>query len=167
LQDPTIRARVREEVAKPGGDWEPMGNLAGAEGVMPVGFRKPENRDYNGRRLSEIAAERGQDWLDAALDLLLSEGQRVSTVYFVISEEKVVEQLRQPWITIGTDAGGLDPTWAAELGPTHPRAYGSYPRILGRYVREQGVIELEDAVRKMSSAVAVRLRLQNPALLRP
>jgi len=167
LQDPTIRARVREEVAKPGGDWEPMGNLAGAEGVMPVGFRKPENRDYNGRRLSEIAAERGQDWLDAAMDLLLSERQRVSTVYFVISEENVVEQLRQPWITIGTDAGGLDPTWAAELGPTHPRAYGSYPRILGRYVREQGVIELEDAVRKMSSAVAVRLGLSNRGLLRP
>jgi len=167
LQDPTIRARVREEVAKPGGDWEPMGNLAGAEGVMPVGFRKPENRDYNGRRLSEIAAERGQDWLDAAMDLLLSERQRVSTVYFVISEENVVEQLRQPWITIGTDAGGLDPTWAAELGPTHPRAYGSYPRILGRYVREQGVIELEDAVRKMSSAVAARLGLSNRGLLRP
>lgn len=167
LQDPAIRALVREEVGKPGGDWEPMGSLAGAEGVMPVGFRKPENREYNGRRLSEIAAERGQDWLDAAMDLLLSERQRVSTVYFVISEENVVEQLRQPWITIGTDAGGLDPTWAAELGPTHPRAYGSYPRILGRYVREQGVIELEDAVRKMSSAVAARLGLSNRGLLRP
>jgi len=167
LQDPAIRARVREEVRRPGGDWEPMGNLAGPEGVMPIGFQKPENREYNGRRLSEIAAARGQDWLDAAMDLLMSERQRVGTVYFVISEENVVEQLRQPWVTIGTDAGGLDPAWAAELGPTHPRAYGSYPRILGRYVREQGVIELEDAVRKMSSAVAVRLGLKNRGLLRP
>jgi len=166
LQDPAIRARVREEVRWPSGDWEPMGNLAGPEGVMPIGFQKPENREYNGRRLSEIAAARGQDWLDAAMDLLMSERQRVGTVYFVISEENVVEQLRQPWVTIGTDAGGLDPAWAAELGPTHPRAYGSYPRILGRYVREQGVIELEDAVRKMSSAVAVRLGLKNRGLLR-
>jgi len=166
LQDPAIRARVREEVRSPSGDWEPMGNLAGPEGVMPIGFQKPENREYNGRRLSEIAAARGQDWLDAAMDLLMSERQRVGTVYFVISEENVVEQLRQPWVTIGTDAGGLDPAWAAELGPTHPRAYGSYPRILGRYVREQGVIELEDAVRKMSSAVAVRLGLKNRGLLR-
>jgi len=167
LQDPAIRARIREEVRNPAGDWEPMGNRAGPEGVMPVGFRRPENREYNGRRLSEIAAERGQDWLDAAMDLLVSERQRVATIYFVISEENVVEQLRQPWISIGTDAGGLDPTWAAELGPTHPRAYGSYPRILGRYVRDQGVIALEDAIRKMSSAVAARLGLRDRGLLRP
>ena len=133
---------------------------------MPIGFRKAENREYNGRRLSEIAAERGQDWLDAGMDLLVSERQRVSTVYFVISEENVAEQLRQPWISIGTDAGGLDPTWAADLGPTHPRAYGSYPRILGRYVRDQGVIELEEAIRKMSSAVAARLGLRDRGLLR-
>lgn len=167
LQDPAIRARIHEEVLKPSGDWEPMGNRAGPEGVMPIGFRKAENREHNGRRLSEIAAERGQDWLDAAMDLLVSERQRVATIYFVISEENVVEQLRQPWISIGTDAGGLDPTWAAELGPTHPRAYGSYPRILGRYVRDQGVIALEEAIRKMSSAVAARLGLRDRGLLRP
>jgi N-acyl-D-amino-acid deacylase len=167
LQDASVRARVREEVLHPGGDWEPMGNLAEPEGVMPIGFRKPENRGYNGRRLSEIASDRGQDWLDAAMDLLVSERHRVGTVYFVISEENIAEQLRQPWISIGTDAGGLDPVWAAELGPTHPRSYGSYPRILGRYVREQRVIELEDAVRKMSSAVATRVGLRDRGLLRP
>src|SRR5262252_5178561 len=167
LQDTSVRARVREEVLHPAGDWEPMGNLAEPEGVMPIGFRRPENRGYNGRRLSEIASDRGQDWLDAAMDLLVSERHRVGTVYFVISEENIVEQLRQPWISIGTDAGGLDPVWAAELGPTHPRAYGSYPRILGRYVREQRVIELEDAVRKMSSAVATRVGLRDRGLLRP
>ena len=167
LQDASVRARVREEVLHPAGDWEPMGNLAEPEGVMPIGFRRPENRGYNGRRLSEIASDRGQDWLDAAMDLLVSERHRVGTVYFVISEENIVEQLRQPWISIGTDAGGLDPVWAAELGPTHPRAYGSYPRILGQYVRERRVIELEDAVRKMSSAPATRVGLHDRGLLRP
>ena len=75
-------------------------------------------------------------------------------------------QLKQPWIKIATDAGGLDPQWAAEEGPTHPRAYGTYPRVLGKYVREEGVITLEDAVRKMSSAVADRLGLRDRGLLR-
>lgn len=167
LQDPAIRARVREEVLNPNGEWEPLADLAGPEGIVPVGFRRPENRGYNGRRLAEIAAERGQDWLEAAMDLMVSEGHRIGTVYFMISEENVVEQLRQPWISIGTDAGGLDPAWAAELGPVHPRAYGSYPRILGRYVRDQHVIELEDAIRKMSSAVATRLGFGGRGLLRP
>jgi N-acyl-D-aspartate/D-glutamate deacylase len=167
LEDPAIRARVRAEVLNPGGGWEPLGTLAGPEGVMPIGLRRPENRSYNGRRLSEIAAQRGQEWPEAVMDLLVSERQRVGTVYFMISEENIAEQLRQPWISIGSDAGGLDPAWAAELGPTHPRAYGCYPRIVGRYVREQHVIQLEDAIRKMSFAVAARVGLRDRGLLRP
>jgi N-acyl-D-amino-acid deacylase len=75
-------------------------------------------------------------------------------------------QLKQPWIKISTDAGGVDPAWAAERGPTHPRAYGTYPRVLGKYVREGGVLTLEDAVRKMTSAVADRLSLRDRGLLR-
>src|SRR5207249_7730676 len=120
----------------------------------------------NGRRLSDIAAERGQHWLDAAIDLLAAEGQRIGTVYFLMSEENVAEQLQLPWVTIGTDAGGLDPAWAAERGPAHPRAYGSYPRILGHYVRDRAVLRLEEAVRKMTSAVAARVRVRDRGLLR-
>jgi N-acyl-D-amino-acid deacylase len=133
---------------------------------MPVGFHKPENQLYVGKRLSEIAAMRNQEWVDAAIDLLVAEGQRISTIYFMMDEANVRRQLQLPWVMVGTDAGGVDPAWAQALGPTHPRGYGSYPRILGKYVRDEGVLPLEDAVRKMSSAVAQRLGIRNRGLLR-
>jgi N-acyl-D-aspartate/D-glutamate deacylase len=147
-------------------DWEPLADLAGPEGVVPIGFQDPANRAYAGRPLSEIAAERGQDWVDTVFDLLTKERQRISTVYFLMDEANLALQLRQPWMKVSTDAGGVDPAWAGD-GPLHPRAYGTYPRVLGRYVREQAVIGLEDAVRKMTSAVAARLGLGDRGLLRP
>jgi N-acyl-D-aspartate/D-glutamate deacylase len=166
LRDPEMRAKIRAEALNPTGGWEAMVDLCGPEGVMPVGFQQAENKQYVGKRLSDIAAMRGQEWPDAAIDLFLSEQQRISTIYFMMAEENVRRQLQLPWITIGTDAGGLDPAWAKALGPYHPRAYGSYPRILGKYVREERVISLEEAIRKMSSAVANRLGLQERGLLR-
>jgi dihydroorotase/N-acyl-D-amino-acid deacylase len=165
LRDPAMRAKIRAATLNPSGDWEAMVDLCGPEGVMPIGFEKPENQQYVGKRLSEIAAMRGQEWIDAAIDLLLSEEQRISTIYFMMSEENIKLQLQQPWIKISTDAGGFDPEWAKPLGPYHPRAYGTYTRILGKYVREEGVLTLEDAIRKMSSAVAHRLGLHDRGLL--
>jgi dihydroorotase/N-acyl-D-amino-acid deacylase len=106
----------------------------------------------------------GKAWPDALLDLILSEGQVGEAVYFMMSEENVALQMQQPWIKFGTDAGGLDPDSAKGL--EHPRAYGSFPRILGRYVREQRVLKLEDAIRKLSSAVATRLSIPDRGLLR-
>jgi N-acyl-D-aspartate/D-glutamate deacylase len=132
---------------------------------MPIGFQKPENQPYVGKRLSEIAALRGQDWIEATFELLVSEDQRISTIYFTQSEENVRLQLTQPWIKIATDAGGFDPQWAQAMGPYHPRAYGTYTRVLGRYVREQKVLELEEAIHKMSWAVAARLGLRERGLL--
>ncbi len=167
LRDPAIRARAREDVLNPSGDWEDMGNQAGPEGVMPLGFQQEANRQYAGHSLAEIAAMRGQDWLDAAIDLLISEEQRIFTVYFMIGEENLRLNLQQSWMKISTDAGGVDPAWAAENGPTHPRSYGTYPRVLGTYVRDEGILTLEDAVRKMSGAVAARLGLHDRGLLRP
>ncbi len=165
LRDPETRARIREATLHPAGDWESLG--ANPEVVMPVGFQKPENKVYVGKRLPEIAAMRGQAWVDAVLDLALVEEQRINTIYFTMSEDNVKLQLRQPWIKISTDAGGLDPAWAEEMGPCHPRAYGAYPRVLGKYVRDEGVLSLEDAVFKMTWAVASRLGLRERGLLRP
>ncbi len=166
VQDPEMRAKIKAEALNPSGDWEALVDLCGPEGVMPIGFEKEENRPYIGKRLSEIAALRGQDWPDAVMDLFASEGQRISTIYFMMSEHNLRLKLQQPWITVGTDAGGFDPAWAEPLGPYHPRAYGSFPRILGRYVREERIIPLEDAIRKFSGAAAARLGIRDRGLLR-
>jgi N-acyl-D-aspartate/D-glutamate deacylase len=165
IRDPVMRARIRSEAVRPSGDWEAMADLIGPEGVMPIGFERPENKKYTGKRLSEIAGMRGQEWVDAVFDLLSSEEQRISTIYFFIDEENVKLQLKQPWVMVSTDAGGVNPDWAIERGPVHPRAYGTFTRVLGKYVREEGVITLEDAVRKMSSAPASRLGLRERGLL--
>lgn len=166
LRDPEMRSRIRKEVENPSGDWEAMGSHAGPEGVMPVQFQKEENQRYAGMRLSEIAAELGKDWIDTAIDLLISEEQRISTIYFAMTEDNLALQLQQPWIKISSDAGGQDPEWAKAAGPTHPRAYGTWPRVLGKYVREEGAMTLEDAVRKMTSSVADRCGISDRGMLR-
>ncbi len=166
LEDPAVRARIRRELLEdPGSNCQPS-TRGGAAGVLPVGFHKEENRPYVGMNLAQIAAERGQDWLDCTIDLLRSEGQRIGTIFLSISEENLRSQLPLPWIKFATDAAGVDPAWAAELGPTHPRAYGTYPRILGLYVRERPLLTFEDAVHKMTGAVADRLGLRKRGHLR-
>ena len=166
LRDPATRAKVRAAALAPDGTWEAMCELCTPSGVMTIGLTKEQNQQYVGKTLAEISEMRGQEWIDVVFDLFLSEEQRISCIFFMMSEENVRLQLQQPWITIGTDAGGFDPAWAKALGPYHPRAYGSYPRILGKYVREEGVLPLEDAVRKMSGAVASRLGIRDRGLLR-
>ncbi|MEZ4711082.1 MAG: amidohydrolase family protein [Caldilineaceae bacterium] len=165
LRDPKMREKIRLATLDPSGDWEAIADLCGPENVMPVGLEKAENQQYVAKRLTEIAEMKGVHWFDAAVELFLSEEQRIATIYFSMTDEQVKQKLRQPWIMIGTDAGGLDPAWASKLGPIHPRGYGSYARILGRYVRDEPVIPLEDAVRKMSGAVAARLGLRGRGLL--
>jgi dihydroorotase/N-acyl-D-amino-acid deacylase len=164
LRDPTMRAKIRGEVMQQATDWENLCQLATPDGVLVLGLLKPENRAHAGKRLSEISVAVGKDWLETVMDLLLSEEQRIGTIYFMMSEDNVKLQLRQPWIKFGTDAGGADPDSARGL--THPRAYGTYPRILGKYVRDEGVLPLEDAVRKATSAVATRLSIQDRGVLR-
>ncbi len=164
ISDPATRARIRAEVANPTSDWENLAELATPEGVLLAGFDKEENQKYQGRRLSDVAAEMGTDWVTAAMDLILADSSGISTIYFLMSEDNVEYQMRQPWMKFGTDAGGWDPETAEGL--THPRSYGTYPRILGRYVRERGVMTLEEAVRKITSAVATRLSIQDRGVLR-
>jgi len=174
LRDPVTRARIRKEALQPTGGWEAMVDLCGPEGVMPLDFRNPESKCYSGKTLSEIAEMRGQVWVDAVMDLCLAEEAYMSedasfligSVYFIMGEENVRLKLQQPWIKISTDAGGYDPAWGGEWAPVHPRSYGTYPRVLGKYVREEGVLTLEDAVRKMSSSVANRLGIRDRGILR-
>ena len=165
LQTPDVRARIRAEMTSGQTSWENLCQLATPENVLLLGLRQPENARYRGKRLADVAREMGKDWPDAVMDLLVAERQRIGTVYFLMSEDNVRLQLRQPWMKFGTDAGGSDPDSAAGT-LTHPRAYGNFPRIMGQYVREERVIPLEDAVRKATSAVATRLSIPGRGILR-
>ena len=120
-------------------------------------------KQYEGWRLDRIAQAMHTSWPEAMADLVLAEDDRVGKITFGMSEDNVAMQLRQPWVVIGTDAESLDPDSATGL--THPRAYGTYPRLLGRYVRQDHVLTLEDAVRKMTSAVAARLTIADRGLI--
>ena len=165
LADATARARIRAEVAKPTSFWESLCEQATPDGVVVAALRNPANQRWSGHKLSEISAGMGTDWLDTVMDLLRAEQRDIGTMYFLMNEDNVKLQLKQPWMKIGTDAGGSDPDSTKAL--VHPRAYGTYPRILGKYVREERVIPLEDAIRKMTSAVATRLLITDRGLLRP
>jgi N-acyl-D-amino-acid deacylase len=164
LADPTERSKIRAEVLDQKTEWESMGMLATPENILILGLDKPANKKHVGKRLAAIAQSEGKHWLDAAMDLIVSEHKSIATVYFMMSEENVRLQSRQPWIKFGTDAEGIDPEHTSSLA--HPRAYGTFPRILGKYVRDEKVMPLEEAIRKMTSAVADRLSIRDRGLLR-
>ena len=173
MSDPETRRRIHAEVLADGPEWENFGTLSTPAGVLLTSVGEtggPEGEPtgaegYVGMRLAEIAAEMGVDWVEAAMEITLMTAGHAGMVIFMMSEENVALQLRQPWIKIGTDASGFDP--ADVTGMVHPRSYGTYPRILGRYVRDEGVITLEDAIRKMTSAVATRLSIHDRGVLKP
>ncbi len=164
LAEPGVRAWVREQLA--GGTVE-VDDPGPPDTTVPVGLRLPEHRAYVGRNLVEIAAMRGTDWLDCVFDLLVAEGREVFTIYHEMSEDNVREQLRLDWVAVCSDGGGVDPAWAAAQGPVHPRDYGTFVRVLGHYARDEGVLELEDAVRKMTSSVAARLGIRDRGTVAP
>ena len=166
LRDPVTRARIREAMLEPAVDWENLGARSNGEHVVLAGLRLPQHSGYRGRNLAVVAAEREQVWVDAALDLLDAERQNIFCFYFDMSEDNVRTQMRQPWISFATDAGGVDPAHLSSGGLLHPRAFGTYTRVLGHYVRDEAVLPLEDAIRKMTSAVASRLSLPDRGLLR-
>lgn len=153
LENPELRERIIAEVQDGAGDM----NTSRPENIMPIGFRRPEHAGYVGQRLSQIADARDQDWVTCAIQLLRLEHQRISTVYFSMTEDNLRLQIAQPWIKISSDAGGHDPATMREA--VHPRGYGTFPRVLAKYVREERLITLEDAIRKMTSAVANRLSI--------
>lgn len=158
LRDPQTRARIKAEMSEPTDEWENLMMAAGAEGTLLVGFRNPELRAaYTGRTLADVAAERGTDIYDTAMDLVAEDGTRVQVVYFLMSEENIEKQLALPWLSFGSDAGSMAPEPPFTLTSTHPRAYGNFARLLGRYVRERGVLTLQEAVRKLTSLPADNL----------
>jgi N-acyl-D-amino-acid deacylase len=161
---PASRARIRADLLRTNTPWESLCQLATPHGVMVVGLKDPADKAYEGLRLDEIATREHKEWPDALMDVVTREKAQAAAMFFIASEKNLELQMSQPWIKFGTDADGSDPD--SLKGLTHPRAYGNYPRILGRYVREKHVLTFEDAIRKMTSAVAERLSIPDRGLLR-
>jgi dihydroorotase/N-acyl-D-amino-acid deacylase len=165
LSDPAQRKAIKADMMKPSDEWENLCLAATPAGVEVVGFTIDSlKKKYEGKRLNEIAKARGTDWADVIIDLTLAEKDRLGQILFIASDSNVAMQFRQPWMKFATDASAKDPDSAAG-SMTHPRAYGNYPRILGRYVREQQVLTLEDAIRKMTWSVASRLSIRDRGLI--
>ena len=164
LRDPATRVALAAEMVRPDAAWENLCLSASPEGVEVVGFKVDSLKRYEGQRLSQIARTLGKTWPETIIDLTLAEEDRLGQLLFIASDSNVALQFRQPWLKFGTDAAGLDPD-SMKGRMTHPRAYGNYPRILGRFVREQKVLTLEDAIRKMTGAVAERLSIRDRGML--
>ena len=168
LEDPDIRDRLRRELetGSPGW-WNIVEASGGWENVVLVNARNEDNARFHGRSIAEIARELNKRPEDAAWDLVLEGDGRVMAIYHMMTEADLELAMQQTWVSIGSDAGAsARPGETDGLGLPHPRSYGTFPRILARYVRERGTLSLEDAIRKMTSWPATRIRLADRGLIR-
>ncbi len=160
LKDPAIRARVKREMTTPTDKWENFFTGAGPDGILLSGFKSEALKPLTGKRLSEIAKMRGRSPEDTAIDLVIEDGSRVEAVYFLMSEDNLRKKLRLPWVSFASDAGSLAPEGAFLASNPHPRAYGNFARWLGRYVRDETLVPLAEAVRRLSAQPAENLGLK-------
>jgi N-acyl-D-amino-acid deacylase len=168
LKDPATRARVVREMRTPTDAWENLLLAAGSpDRVILVGFKADSLKYLTGKTLAEVSRMRGTSPEETAIDLVIADGSRVGTVYFLMSEDNVRRQLALPWVAIGSDAEAPAPEGVCLKSNPHPRAYGTFARFLGRYVRDEKATTLEDAVRRLSAFPAENLRLHRRGMLRP
>ena len=167
LKDPAIRARVAEEMKKPGSDWENLYFGAGADKMILSGFKNDALKPLTGKTLAEVAAMRGKSAEETAMDLVVEDGSRVGTVYFLMSEDNVRKQIQLPWMSFGSDAASQAPEGVFLKSGAHPRTYGNFARLLGRYVRDEKLIPLEQAVYRLTTLPATNLGIKDRGALRP
>jgi N-acyl-D-amino-acid deacylase len=168
LRDPKTRLKVLREMATPSDEWENLLLLTGSpDKVLLVGFRNEQLKPLTGKTLAEVATLRGKSPEETAIELVIEDGSRVETVYFLMSEENIKRQIRLPWVSFCSDAASLAPEGVFLKSGTHPRAYGNFARLLGKYVRDEQVISLAEAVRRLTSLPATTLRLEQRGLLKP
>ena len=167
LQDPVIRERVAGEISTPTDEWENL-YLAtgGADKVLLIGFKNPDLKHLTGKTLAEVAAMRGTSPEVTMMDLVVEDGSRVSTAYFIMSEENVRKKIAQPWMAFDSDAESMAPEGKFLLSNPHPRAYGNFSRLLGKYVRDEQVISLAEAIRRLTSFPAGNLKIQDRGSLK-
>jgi len=167
LRDPATRAKVIAEMRNPNPIWENLLVRAGASGTLLLAFKNPSLRPLIGKTLADVAAARKVSPEDAAIDLVIENGARVEVAYFLMSEDNIKRQIALPWVSFGSDAGAPAPEGVFLKSSEHPRAYGNFARLLGKYVREEQVITLQEAVRKLTTLPADNLSLQHRGRLAP
>ncbi|MCC5907108.1 MAG: D-aminoacylase [Balneolaceae bacterium] len=168
LKDPESREQIEEEIQTHSDDWENFYLMAGGgEGIILTGFRTPELQKYVGMTLADVTEALGnENEVETAVNLTIKDDSRISAIYFLMSEENVQRQIQLPWVSFGSDGG----TFAAEGDilnrMMHPRAWGNFARLLGKYVRDQQLVSLEEAVHRMTGFPAANLKLKNRGLLK-
>ena len=163
LKDPAVRARLKKELGE-----DSASGIRTAERTMVNDVDVDSLKKYQGKRLTEIGKMRGTDPYDAAFDILIADHGNTGAIYFSFNEDALRLAMKQPWVSVGQDAGAVSPDSTGKLGDRgHPRGFGTFPRILGKYVRQDSVITLEFAIRKMTSLAAQRVGVMDRGLLRP
>ena len=168
LKDPAIRARVAQEMRTPTDKWENFFVGAGSpDKILLIGFKADSLKYLTGKTLAEIARMRGKSPEETAMDLVVQDGSRVGTVYFLMSENNVRRELQLPWVSFGSDEGSYAPEGVFLKSNAHPRAYGNVARLLGKYVRDEKVVPMQDAIRRLTSLPAGNLKLRDRGRLVP
>lgn len=165
LRDPALRRRVLAEMTTPSDAWENLMLHAGPENVLLVGFKADSLKYLTGQSLAAVAQRRGKSPAETAIDLVIQDGSRVEAVYFLMSEENLKKQMRLPWVSFCSDAASQAPEGNFLKSSVHPRAYGNFARLLGKYVRQEGVITLPEAIRRLTALPATNLGLRRRGLL--
>ncbi|HEX5715791.1 MAG TPA: D-aminoacylase [Thermoanaerobaculia bacterium] len=166
MQDPAIRERLKKEMSTPTDQWENLYLAAGPENTLLVAFKNDKLKPLTGKSLAEIAKMRGKSPEETAMDLVIEDDSRVGTIYFLMSEENVKRQVALPYMSFGSDAEAMAPEGPFLKSNPHPRAYGNFARVLGKYVRDEKVIPLEEAVRKLTSMPAQNLKIRERGALK-
>lgn len=167
LRDPEIRARVVREMHEDSVDWENFYVQAGPENILLLGFRNESLRPLIGRTLADVAEERGQDPAETAIDLVIEDDSRVDAAFVLMSEFNVLQKAAKPWVSFGSDAAAQAAEGVFLNSSPHPRAYGTFARVIARYVREEGLMSLAEAVRRMTSLPAYNANLRGRGRLAP
>lgn len=167
LKDAETREKIKSEMNVPSNQWENMFYENGADGILLAGFAKLELRKYQGKTLREVMEERGTEARDTIIDLLIEDNSRIFTLYFSMSEDNLRTQVQLPWVSFCSDAGSIATEGVFLSYHPHPRAYGSFARVIGKYVRDEGVITLQDAVRRLAGLPADALKINHRGYLKP
>lgn len=168
LQDPAIRARVAAEMRTPTDKWENFfAAVESPEKIILVGFKSDSLKPLTGKTLAEVAKMRGKSPEETAMDLVIRDGSRVGTVYFLMSEDNVRRQIAIPWVSFGSDGGALATEGVFLKSNPHPRSYGNFARLLGRYVRDEKIVPMEEAIRRLTAMPATNLKIVSRGMLQP